>query len=107
MEHKTKEFILCSAIHFENGAEPTVHGITSGVIVCGRRHGDCYAVLKGIMGDVDISKLPERDSQGFLTSKNRYVSRVEAFKIAKANNQIIHKMFDDDDEGILTSEDLY
>jgi len=85
-----KEFILCAAIHFENGAETTTIGIKDGIIISGFRHGDCYAVLKGILGDVDISKLPNRDSQGFLTSKNRYVGREEAWIIAKENNQIIY-----------------
>jgi hypothetical protein len=103
-----REFILCSAIHYKNGAESTVDNIESGVIICGRRHGDCYGVLKGIRGDdVDFSKEPDRDEQGFLTSKNRFVGREEAFRIAKANNQIIHKMFDKDNKGTLASEDLY
>jgi hypothetical protein len=100
-----KEFILCSAIHYDNGAKPTIGNINSGVIVCGRRHCDCNDILRGILGD-EI-KLPERESQGFITSLNRFVSRAEAFKIAKANNQIIHKMFDNDNEGTLTSEDLF
>ncbi|MBK7362668.1 MAG: hypothetical protein IPJ01_10270 [Micavibrio sp.] len=103
------EFILCSAIHFQNGAKSTVLNIESGVIVCGRRHGDCYEIIKSLLG-VDIANIPNNKSKdivGFLTSKNRFVNRSEAFKIAKLNNQITHNMFDKDDEGILTSEDLY
>ncbi len=43
-----------------------------------------------------------------MTSKGRYVDRIEAFKIAKERNQIFHTMYDDDaTERILTSEDLY
>jgi len=72
-----REFILCSAVHFKNGAKSTVYNIESGVVICGRRHGDCYAILNGILGDVDVSKLPDRDCQGFLTSLNRYVDRKE------------------------------
>lgn len=37
-----------------------------------------------------ISKLPDRDHQGFLTSLNRYVGRKEAWIIAKENNQIVY-----------------
>ncbi len=70
------EFILCSAIDY------------NGVIICGHRHGDCYDVLEKLIGKLDETKLPSRNKQGFLTSKNRYVGREEAWEIAKANNQI-------------------
>lgn len=106
-----KEYILCAAIHYKNGAKTTVEGVESGVIVCGRRHSDCYAVLQGIIGeDVDPATLPDRDDQGFLTSLNRYVGREEAFNIAKANDQIlkISPLYGADAENrILASEDLY
>ena len=71
-----KEFILCAAIDY------------NGVIVCGHRHGDCYEIIEKLCGDIDTDKLPDRKKQGFLTSENRYVSREEAWDIAKANNQI-------------------
>lgn len=100
-----KEFIICSAVHYDNGTQPMAQGISSGVVVCGRRHNDCNKIIRGLLGpDIPI---PEREFQGFMTSFNRYVSRSEAFVIAKANNQIIHRMFDEDDAGSLTSEDLY
>ena len=100
-----KEFILCSAVHYDNGAETNIIGIGSGVVICGRRHNDCNDTLRGILGNSFV--VPEREFQGFLTSHNKFVSRAIAFQIAKANNQIIHRMFDDDAHGILTSEDLY
>lgn len=108
--HKGKEFILCAAIHFKNGAPTTVKGVESGVVVCGRRHADCYAALQGIIGEVDPSTLPDRDDQGFLTSFNRYVGREEGFNIAKANGQIlrISPLYGEDQQNrILASEDLY
>jgi len=104
------EFILCAAIHYKNGAQTTVTGVDSGVVICGRRHSDCYAALQGIIGEVDPSTLPDRDDQGFLTSLNRYVGREEAFNIAKANDQIlkISPLYGADSENrILASEDLY
>jgi hypothetical protein len=94
-----KEFILCAAINHQ------------GIIISGHRHADCHKVLNDLLKKYNIivseDKLPQRKDQGFLTSFNRFVSRKEAFKIAKENNQIIHHMFDDDNEGSLTSEDLY
>jgi hypothetical protein len=71
-----KEYILCAAIDYD------------GVIVSGHRHGDCYEVLEALIGKIEVSKLPDRNKQGFLTSQNRYVGREEAWVIAKENNQI-------------------
>jgi hypothetical protein len=100
-----KEFIICAAV--------LINGKT---IVCGRRHGDCYETVKNLKplyvsgpnDDISVEQTgDDRANQGFMTSHGRFVYRPEAFIIAKDNNQIIHKMFDDDKEGILTSEDLY
>lgn len=100
-----KEFIICSAVKWLK------IGIPGGIIVCGRRHADCYKSIEGILeinlGDLDED---ERKRQGFMTSMGRYVTRKEAFKIAMANNQIFHSMYDNDDsreERELTSEDLF
>ena len=92
---KTKEIILSAAIDY------------NGTIISGFRHSDCYKVLKNLIGNLEDSNLPQREHQGFLTSKNRFVSREEAFKIAKERHQIIHYMFEDDEVGQLISEDLY
>ena len=75
---KQKEFILCAAIDY------------NGTIICGHRHGDCYKVLKDLLGEESFNNLPDRDHQGFLTSLNRYVGREEAWIIAKENNQIAY-----------------
>lgn len=110
-----KEFILCAAIHYNDGK---VHAgqpinIETGFVITGRRHSNCYATVAAIVGiDETIGKKvakmePDRNDQGFITSHDRYVGRAEAFKIAKANNQIHHKLFDDVEEGELASEDLY
>jgi hypothetical protein len=101
------EHILCAAIMY------------NGVIIAGYRHSDCYKVLemmrKTIHEAVDQSMifmtldlddgLPGRDKQGFLTSHNRYVNRVEAWEIAKANDQIAFGKDSSDD--FLISENLY
>lgn len=87
-----KEFILCASIDY------------NGTIISGRRHHDCYRILKELLGDVET---PDRDKQGFLTSNNRHVSRKEAFIIARDNNQIFHNIHDGKEDVELTSEDLY
>ena len=92
------EFIICAAVNYD------------GTIVCGRRHKDCYLTAESLLKKhvhVQKPQFTDRENQGFMTSTGRFVTRAEAFKIAKANDQIIHKMFDNDSEGSLTSEDLY
>jgi hypothetical protein len=88
------EIILCAAIDY------------NGTIICGRRHDDCYTILKNLVSN---PVLPDRDKQGFLTSENRYVDRKEAWNIAKANNQIRYGLeaSENGEDSILISENLY
>jgi len=83
------EWVICSAIKLGEKVFP------------GRRHADCAELIKDAGLDF------ERNDTGFITSTGRFVNRAEAFLIAKANNQIVHTMFDEDKEGVLTSEDLF
>lgn len=93
------EHILCAALMYK------------GIIVAGHRHSDCYAVIGKLYviftNDFNgvIPNLPDREGQGFLTSHNRYVNRVEAWEIAKANDQITFGKDSSDD--FLISENLY
>lgn len=112
----TKERILCAAIYFNDGKvyDHQPKNIEIGFVVTGRRHHNCYATLSSIgkvlgLEDKALRSFEriDRDNQGFITSSDRYVSRAEAFIIAKEMNQIFHKMHCDDYEGILISEDLY
>ena len=92
---KGREWILCSALMYND------------TIISGRRHSDCYATLKRF-GVHDIY-MPDRDSQGFLTSWGRFVNRKEAWVIAKREDQIKWGMqvSDNGDESQLISEMLY
>lgn len=97
------EYILCAAIYFDDGKE-RVHqpkNIDTGIVVCGQRHGNAFVILYEI-AEPDYDK--QKVIQGFLTSKNRFVDRVEAFKIAVKMKQTMKEY----EEGkILFSEDLY
>ena len=88
------EFILCAALDY------------NGTIISAARHSDCYAVIKELFAN---PVLPERDKQGFLKSRNRFVDRKEAWKIAKLNNQIRYgeEASDNGEDSILISENLY
>lgn len=123
-----KEFILCAAVWYNDGLrhDGQPENITEGIVVCGRRHHNCYATLKalGITNDdyktmfSIMSESEHRKHQGFLTSKDRYVDRREAWEIAKENNQIKFGLSNSDmklpnglqsidNDDFLISENLY
>lgn len=94
------EQILCSAIHVNDGEEH-VHqpvNIENGFVVCGRRHHNCFHIISMILGN---ERQKGNETQGFLTSEDRFVDRREAAKIAHEAGQT--EKF----KGKLFSEDLY
>jgi hypothetical protein len=104
------EFIICAAIHYDDGIEypHQANNIQTGLVICGRRHHNCITNSSIMLGDRYNKNLANRAAQGFMTSMDRYVNRKEAFKIALAQKQIIHKFYDDNNsDQILVSEDLY
>lgn len=105
-----KEYILCAAIHYDDG-NFYVHqpkNIQTGLVMVGRRHHNCIINLSIALADRYNKNLASRGAQGFITNTDRYVNRKEAFKIAFAADQIIHKFYDPNNlDQILVSEDLY
>lgn len=103
-----KEFIICSAIHYDDGKEypHQSKGIKSGFIVCGRRHHNCITTLSILMEDRYEKAMAMREAQGFLTNTDRFVNRKEAYFIAKDAGQLLHNMHDESNLQ-LVSEDLY
>lgn len=113
-----KEFIICAAIYINDGMvhKQQPENITIGFVISGRRHNNCYQTITDLKGDVNeyfkslnMSENDYRKHQGFMTSTNRYVTRKEAFVIAKANNQIQFGLAasDNGEDSILISENLY
>jgi hypothetical protein len=82
-----------------------------GIPISARRHSDCYKLIddicKTFVSGVEIELDTNKEAQGFTTTHGRFVSREEAFKIAKKEKQIYHHAFDNDETGVLTSEDLW
>lgn len=105
-----KEYILCAAIWFDDGGKDYVHqpkNITSGYVVCGRRHHNCFTIRAMLQGPKN-ERSNEDHIQGFLTNLDRFVDRKEAYKIAFENDQIIGPNKGRSENSIgLTSEDLY
>lgn len=97
------EFIACSAIYYDSGL-PNEHqpkNIDTGIVVCGLRHHNCFATLARIYPDREYLKNYE---DGFVTSRNRFVGRVTALRIAREAGQIVKKH---GDPNILYSEDIF
>lgn len=106
----TKEYIIASAIHYDNGIEypyQDIYGIKTGFVLCGFRH----PMIIGILSTTFFSNIKWKCSkaqnnkthQGFITLYGRFVDRQEAYKIAIACNQIKS----DHLEGTLYSEDIF
>ena len=86
-----REICICAAVKCEDG-----------LIIRGHRHSDCIRNIEG-RPDKD-SRLPVlQTQQGFITSMNRFVDRIEGAKLQRRS--IIGYEFQEGD--ILTSEDLY
>ena len=110
-----EEYIICSAIHFDDGEEH-VHqpkNIKTGFVISGRRHHNCYSTLQNVgkslgqEGRVNMAiKSIDRDCQGFITNTDRFVNRKEGYLIARDAKQLLHDMHDKSNP-ILISEDLY
>lgn len=96
-----EERILCAAIWYDDG-KVRVHqpkNIGSGIVICGRRHHNCIAVLAELFPNREYINQVQ---QGFLTSTDRFVLRYDAGEIAIKANQVKSSF-----NGNLFSEDLY
>jgi len=84
----SSEKIVCSAIEIKG-----VNEIYDGIYL-GLRHANCFAEIskvRNLVKDDDEWRVKclRNNTQGFLTTKNRFVDREEAMIIARENNQVI------------------
>ena len=105
------ERILCAAIWYKDlpTSKQMPDNISTGVVVCGRRHGDCIYTTLALSGLRSVSNgenAAGATQQGFITNTNRFVSRQEALIIANNAKQIIYSIELDKSVGLI-SEDLY
>lgn len=91
------EYIMCSAIYYNDGVDHIFkpYNIDKGLVYGGWRHSNVFETMpKGhISGSI----------QGFLTTKNRFLTRKEALVLVKENGQLTKPIIG----GELTSEDLW
>ncbi len=94
-----KERILCAAIWFDDKIEypHQPKNIDQGRVFSGWRHSSIYPQLR-------VYVLGSEITEGFLSSQNRFLTRIEAGKTALSTGQIKELKYSDED---LYSEDLY
>ncbi|MGV8961865.1 MAG: hypothetical protein ACOH2V_00530 [Candidatus Saccharimonadaceae bacterium] len=96
------EYIMCSANHYDDGNEYLFqpYNIDKGFIVGGWRHSSCGM---SYMAAVSAATQWDDCEQGFLTTKNRFLTREEALKLVISTGQHDGNIIG----GVLTSEDLW
>ncbi len=108
MKDNTKEYICCAMIHWDDGNvyphQPK--NILSGMAIAGWMHGNIITIGSKIFGNAgERAKKGIKETQGFLTSKNRFLNRIEAGKLALECGQIEKLSYFGGKE--LDSSDLY
>lgn len=102
-----KERIICSAIWYkeQTTAKCLPTNIDIGVVIAGHRHTHCIHTFVALTGKRSV--LPECGDyvQGFLTDLNRFVDRIDAWKIADEAGQILD--YERTSKNYLYSEDIY
>lgn len=86
------EYIICSAIHYDDGKKhifQSVYGINTGFVIGGFRHPFILGVIPGNIHHPKCKELGIQDTtQGFITSRGRFVDREEALRIAVKCGQV-------------------
>ena len=97
--NNVREYILCAAIWLktDNRVVYSPTNIDKGIVFCGWRHCSIFALLNTLYPDGNKCCV-----QGFLTTKNRFLDREEAKKLAIESGQITDTI-----SSVMTSEDLY
>jgi hypothetical protein len=75
---------------------------TTGYVIRGHRHSDCMATFGYMFPHERVTQ----EMQGFVTSRNRWVSREEGSALQNAAS-IVSRMTKQPIRGMLFSEDLY
>lgn len=99
-----QEYILCAAIWYKNLPTnrllPT--NINNGQVICGHRHPHCISIVKDLSDLRSVISEVGDYTQGFITSKNRFVDRKEGAIIFQSYGGVLKYS-----SNTLYSEDLY
>lgn len=103
------EYVMCAANYYNDNEDHMYqpYNIDKGFVICGWRHPNAgYSYLGAANMRVPYVFPIERWDdciQGFLTSKNRFLTRAEALELVKSNGQLTKPLLG----GELSSEDLW
>lgn len=102
LENGETEYVMCAANHWNDGKDHSYqpYNVDKGYIIGGWRHpciGQTY------MATHPEAKRWDNCEQGFLTTKNRFLTREEALELVISTGQHSGKIIG----GMLTSEDLW
>lgn len=98
MNNGETEYVMCAAVHVSDliSHPHQPFNIDDGLVYCGWRH-------PSVLAQIPRSKDEQLQTQGFLTTKNRFLNREEALELVKQNGQLKKELIG----GMLTSEDLW
>lgn len=101
MNNGAIEYVMCAAIHVDDGKDHLYqpYNIATGIVFCGWRHPSIFSQI----AESTLVRARSREIQGFLTTKNRFLTRDEALLLVKENCQLTKPLIG----GVLTSEDLW
>lgn len=113
MRYNNLEQILCAAIWYDDGKQypqQEVYKIPSGFVICGFRHPNIIGVLPTNnifrkQHNLIYSNTLFEITQGFITTKGRFVNREDASQIAVKSGQVEDSKTYNKRE--LFSEDIY
>lgn len=96
------EYVMCAANYYDDGDDHPFqpYNIDKGFVICGWRHpntGHSY-----LAANKDAKRWDDC-TQGFLTTKNRFLNRADAEVLVRSNGQLKNGV----QSGELTSEDLW
>ena len=96
------ERVMCAANYYDDGIDHMFqpYNVDKGFVICGWRHPNCGQSYLAANKD---AKRWDDCSQGFLTDKNRFLTRSAALVLVHTTGQLIGPT----QGGVLTSEDLW
>ena len=109
MQNGEIEYVMCAANYHDDGKDHDFQpfNIDKGFVISGWRHGcvgsTFLAIARNFSGDENIPARWDDCEQGFLTTKNRFLSRKEALVLVRETGQLKGDLIG----GMLTSEDLW
>ena len=96
------EYVMCAANYYNDNEDHFCqpYNIDKGFVICGWRHP---SVGYSYLGANKEANRWDDCIQGFLTTKNRFLTREQALELVKTNGQLTKHIIG----GELTSEDLW